>query len=83
MKKEVRIKSVQVLKYPTIKITWHDEHCEEIDLTLDLKKPMFSAINQNNFSSLAIMYDGCAIGWTSLDVEIGFLRFIEENKQAA
>lgn len=80
--KEIRIRTFKIKEYGIIDVTWEDGYSEIIDLREDLKKELFSSINESNFNSIQIIYDGCALGWPDFDVEIGLTRW-EEKKVVA
>jgi hypothetical protein len=82
--KEIKIKQIKVITFGVVNVTWEDDEQQTIDITSDLKKPLFSKVNESNFNDITIVYDSCAIGWPLLDVEIGLLRWRQEiNSKAA
>lgn len=73
--KEIRIKDFKIIDYGVINVIWTDGYNEKLDLRHDLKKDLFKKIDESNFYSIQIVYDGCALGWPDLDIEIGLTRW--------
>ncbi|MBN1114704.1 MAG: hypothetical protein JXA66_05145 [Oligoflexia bacterium] len=51
--------------------------------TEDLEKPLFKGVTKSNFKNIQVLYDGCAIGWEDLDIEIGMSRWVNVREVAA
>ena len=60
-----RLKSVQVVRYPVLHVTFDDGMTGEIDLGDDIKtKPMFAELqDQAFFGRVTLRQDGSALGW--------------------